>query len=167
MTMTLSGSGTGTVGVPNSGTAQNSTSGTSIAYTGLPSGLKRITIMLNGVSTNGSSLLVVQIGSGSYTASGYQCNGKTNTSTAAATNGFPIDIISASSSFVRCGTMIITHLGSNIWTMMCNWGDSSNNNYSFSGGVSPALGGALDRLQVIATNGTDAFDAGSINILYE
>jgi hypothetical protein len=34
-----------------------------------------------------------------------------------------------------------------------------------SGGV--ALGGALDRVRITTVNGTDTFDAGSINILYE
>jgi len=29
------------------------------------------------------------------------------------------------------------------------------------------LGGALDRVRITTVNGTDTFDAGSINILYE
>ncbi len=55
MTMTLNGSGTGTVGVPNSATAQNSTSGTSIDFTGIPGWTKKITVMLNAVSQSGTS----------------------------------------------------------------------------------------------------------------
>lgn len=53
------------------GTAQNTTSGTSIDFTGIPSWAKRITVMLSGVSTNGSSNYLLRIGSGSFSASGY------------------------------------------------------------------------------------------------
>ena len=35
------------------------------------------------------------------------------------------------------------------------------------GGNCPALGGALDRVRISTVNGTDTFDAGSINISWE
>ena len=54
-----------------SGTAQASTSGTAIDFTGIPSWAKRITVMFNGVSTNGTSNPQIQLGSGSPTTSGY------------------------------------------------------------------------------------------------
>ena len=73
MSITLDGSNLVTVGVINSATAQASTSGTSIDFTGIPSGTKRITVMLNGVSTNGTSLLQIQIGNGSIVTTGYNC----------------------------------------------------------------------------------------------
>ena len=61
----------GTLAPIVSGTAVASTSGTSIDFTGIPSWVKRITVMLNGVSTSGTSIVQVQIGSGSPTTSGY------------------------------------------------------------------------------------------------
>jgi len=57
--------------VITSGTAQASTSGTSIDFTGIPSWVKRITVMFNGVSTNSTNPIQVQIGSGSYTTTSY------------------------------------------------------------------------------------------------
>ena len=57
--------------VITSGTSQASTSGTSIDFTSIPSWVKRITLMFNGVSTNGTSNYQIQIGSGSVTTSGY------------------------------------------------------------------------------------------------
>ena len=53
------------------GTAVTTTSGTSVAYTSIPSWVKRITMSFNGVSSSGSSNWQIQLGSGSYTASGY------------------------------------------------------------------------------------------------
>lgn len=52
------------------GTAINSISGTSIDFTRYQVGLK-ITVMFSGVSTNGSSPYLIQIGSTSITTSGY------------------------------------------------------------------------------------------------
>jgi hypothetical protein len=43
-------------------------------------------------------------------------------------------------------------------------GTASNANF-FSGTI--ALSGTLDRVRITTVNGTDTFDAGSINILYE
>ena len=52
------------------GTAVASTSGTSNDFTSIPSWVKRITVMFNGVSTNGTSPVQLQIGAGSVTAQG-------------------------------------------------------------------------------------------------
>jgi len=70
MALVLSGdspslSGTYQGGVITSGTAVATTSGTSIDFTSLPTWIKRITVMFNGVSTNGTSDLRIQLGAGS------------------------------------------------------------------------------------------------------
>lgn len=44
---------------------------------------------------------------------------------------------------------------------------TTNGGTSFFAGNSPALAGALDRVRITTVNGTDTFDAGSVNILYE
>jgi len=55
------------------GTAVASTSGTSIDFTAIPAWVERITVMFQGVSTSGTSFVLVQLGTGSttYTTSGY------------------------------------------------------------------------------------------------
>jgi hypothetical protein len=50
-----------------SGTTVASTSGTSIDFTSIPSWVKRVTVMFNGVSLNGAINPLIQIGSGSVT----------------------------------------------------------------------------------------------------
>ena len=76
-----------------SGTAQNSTSGTSIDFTGIPSWAKRVTVMFNGVSTNGNSKIIARIGTGGTpTASGYSAQSSvvySSIATSAETSGFP------------------------------------------------------------------------------
>ena len=171
--LTVTGTLTATGGVSGgirSGTAVASTSGTSIDFTSLPTGIKRITVMFNGVSTSGTSNLQVQIGSGSIDTSGYssaavqlQNSGTGNTLTTA-TSGF-IVIGSNSAVSVFNGVNTFCLLGSNIWAG--NGGLYNTAGVVNTGSGSKTLSGVLDRIRITTVNGTDTFDAGSINILYE
>jgi len=154
------------------GTAVASTSGTSIDFTSIPTWVKRVTIMLSGVSTNGSSIIQVQIGSGSVSTSSYTCNASYAGGAGALvtlTTGFALDVSgTASSSTIRSGALQINLVGSNTWIGSGNISSGSVGLVSLScSGNSPALGGALDRVRITTVNGTDTFDAGSVNILYE
>lgn len=153
-----------------SGTAQASTSGTSIDFTSIPSWVKRITVMLQGVSTSGTSALQVQIGSGSLTTTGYLStgaviSGSNLTSTATFTSGFGLRAPLNATDILH-GHMVLTNFGSNAW-VESNVIGFTTNNYAAYGGGSITLGGTLDRVRITTVNGTDTFDAGSINILYE
>jgi len=170
MAITLDGNNVSTVGVINSATAQASTSGTSIDFTGIPSGVKRITVMFNGVSTSGTSAVQVQIGSGSVTTTGYVSSsanvyGSNSAVVATATTGFIIQQGYAAST--RIGHMVITTLGSNVWVSSHTLGDNASAIANQFGGGNVTLSGTLDRVRITTVNGTDTFDAGSINILYE
>ena len=151
-----------------SGTAQNSTSGTSIDFTGIPSWVKRVTVMFNGVSTNGSSNLQIQIGtSAGFVTTGYVSSAWTaNTNYATATTGCILTAITTAS-VVYHGNFFICLLGSNAWASSHTLGSSVAGNYHAIGGGNVTLSGTLDRVRITTVNGTDTFDAGSINILYE
>jgi hypothetical protein len=153
--------------VIRSGTAVASTSGTSIDFTSLPTGLKRITVMLSGVSTSGTSLMQIQIGSGSVTTSGYLGTAGiyTTASTTAFTAGFGLDQTGATAS-IRHSLYTICLLGSNIYVGSGVFTYSNTPVVGQSSG-SVTLSGAIDRVRITTVNGTDTFDAGSINILYE
>jgi len=169
--------GTGTIAVQGvstnivSGTAQASTSGTSIDFTSIPSWVKRVTVAYSGLSTNGSSDILVKIGtSGGIVSSGYlgssilSSNGGTTATNF--TTGFGISQNSQGTTYVAHGLMTICLLGSNTWCAT-NVGGESDAARAFYFGGSLALGGTLDRVRITTVNGTDTFDAGSINILYE
>jgi hypothetical protein len=152
-----------------SGTAVASTSGTSIDFTGIPSWAKRVTVMLNGVSTNGASFTLLRLGAGSITSSGYssasgysgpggQAGGVTNTS------GFVYGQNSAASTY--SGHIVITNFSGNTWICSVMLG-RIDDGFDFGGGGNVTLSGTLDRVRITTVNGTDTFDAGSINILYE
>ncbi len=148
-----------------SGTAVTA-SGTSVDFTGIPSWVKRITVMFNGVSTNGTSFLQVQIGAGSVTTSGYISTASIisgSVFTTNATTGF-ITYSNAAANAVS-GQMILTLVSGNIWVSQHTLKLNSTN--TGIGGGDITLGGTLDRVRITTVNGTDTFDAGTINILYE
>jgi hypothetical protein len=150
------------------GTAVASTSGTSIDFTGIPAWCKKITVMFAGVSTNGTSIVQIQLGSGSFTTSGYLCSGTTVSAAVGAalyTAGFGFGN-SRAATVVSNGNFVVDNLTSNTWSGFGLLARSEGAVIDYSAG-SIALGGVLDRVRITTVNGTDAFDAGSINIMYE
>jgi len=151
------------------GTPVASTSGTSIDFTGIPSWVKRITVMFSGVSTNGTVSLLVQIGdSGGIETTGYVSSSVNATNGASSsgtdnTSGFVIRSASASNTW--SGHMTITNLNSNLWVSSHTLKGNTTSNAS--GGGDKTLSDTLTQIRITTANGTDTFDAGSINILYE
>ena len=155
-------------GAITSGTAVASTSGTSIDFTSIPSWVKRVTAMFTSVSTNGTSIVQIQLGSGSFTTTGYLCSGTTVSSAVGAalyTTGFGFGN-SRAATVVSSGNFVISNLTSNTWSGFGLLARSDVAVIDYTAG-SIALGGALDRVRITTVNGTDLFDLGSINILYE
>lgn len=149
------------------GTAVASTSGTSIDFTSIPSWVKRITVMLNGVSTNGTAYPRIQIGAGSVETSGYTGSSGFSTSGAATiTLSSGLDIYSNGAANIIYGQAVFTLVGSNVWVFTFN-GGASNIGWCLYAGGGKTTSGTLDRVRITTVNGTDTFDAGSINILYE
>ena len=152
-----------------SGTAV-SASGTSVDFTGIPSTVKRITVMVTALSTNGTSQPLIQIGSGSIENTGYVSTAVYSgsaTGAATSTAGFLIGAGSGGAADTRNGTVVITLLGSNIWTFSGALTLFEVANYMVTVGGAKTTSGALDRVRITTVNGTDTFDAGTINILYE
>ena len=153
-------------------TAQNTTSGTSIDFTGIPSWVKRITVMLNGVSTSSTSPVIIQLGdSGGVETSGYV--GATAISqfgtsgSGVLSGGFTTDgNATLSGSMVRYGSVVITNISSNTWVAQGCVGDTNFQRVGTVGG-SKSLSGTLTQLRLTTVNETDTFDAGSVNIMYE
>ena len=168
-TLTLPDS-TGTLSTMGRGTAVASTSGTSIDFTSIPSWAKRITVMFSGMSTNGGSNYLVQLGVGSVTTSGYLGSSSLLTGNAVGTDtfttGFGLRHGGVGTTVVLHGAMTLSLVGSNIWAAS-GVTAMSQSTYTIISAGSIALGGTLDRVRITTVNGTDAFDAGTINIMYE
>lgn len=154
-----------------SGTAQASTSGTSIDFTGIPSWVKRVTVMFSAVSTTGANAYLIQLGtSGGVQTTGYDgitivgSNGSANT-LAALTNGFPFYVNAAS--YSMHGSLVLCLINGSTWVAQGILANSTTTGFLTSCAGNKTLGATLDRVRITTNGGTDTFDAGTINILYE
>lgn len=145
------------------------TSGTTVDLnTAIPSWVKRITIGLNGVSLSGSSNILIQIGSTTYSTSGYvggaaQCGASPTQTTQTA--GLQCGILSLNT-LSATGHAILTNITGNTW-LLSFYGSRQTDGYGLLGSSVVTLGGALDRVRLASANGTDTFDAGAAHIQYE
>jgi hypothetical protein len=154
----------------NRGTEQATTSGVQIDFTNIPAGVRRVTVVLSGVSTNGSSIPQLQLGSGSIQTTGYATAGASgiNNSDPAViqpTSGIPI-MAEGNSLFSRHGAVVFHNISGNVWVASGSGGESVGGRFWTTGG-NVTLSGVLDRLRLTTQNGTDAFDAGAANIFWE
>ena len=161
------------------GTAVASTSGTSIDFTGIPAGVKRVTINFVGVSTNGTSALLAQIGdSGGIEATGYLGSsaliagayaGAVGVLTFTAGLGVANRVSGAAAADLYHGSVVFELENSSAFTWVGRSMISDSNASSgqlFLASCSKSLSAALDRVRITTVNGTDTFDAGEINISY-
>jgi hypothetical protein len=147
---------------------QATTSGTSKDFTSIPSWAKRITVMFNNVSSNGTNSPMIQLG----TASSIEATGY-NSSTADAggrnteATGFAVCRGVGAGDFVS-GVMQLSLLdaATNTWVASGNTTRTTSANSYYNSGAK-ALAGVLTRLRFTTVGGTDVFDAGNVNILYE
>jgi hypothetical protein len=162
----IGGTPTG-VGVLTSDTAQASTSGTSIDFTSIPSWVRRITVMLSGVSTNGTSALLFQLGdSGGVEVSGYISTGMYINSPVGTTytTGFGISLVNSTDPFT--GSIVFTNYNTtNGWIGNGSLTDTGTRAWIVTGHKSTSA--TLDRVRITTVNGTDTFDLGTVNIMYE
>ena len=171
-TYTLAGTPTTGASLITSGTAQATTSGTSKDFTGIPSWVKRITVMFNGVGTSATSLKQIQLGSTTIVTTGYTSSGtvlavSALNSTIPILTGFVINSTGASERL--SGSITLNLQTSNTWvgTHAMSNDNNTSTNHVFIGAGQVSLGGVLDRIRITTVNGTDTFAAGSINILFE
>lgn len=137
-------------------------------FTSIPSWAKKITINFSGVSTNGTSAVMIQIGAGSISSTGYGgSSGYTGSSSTAGlmSNGFTTETASGPG-VVRHGHSTLTHLGDNYWVFSSVHGRSESQ-YMHVGGGSKLLSGTLDRIRITTAGGVDTFDVGFVSVLVE
>jgi hypothetical protein len=151
-------------------TEQASTSGTSIDFTGIPAWAQRIAITFEGVSTSGTSILLVQLGdAGGFETSGY-LGASTRFSASGVTTqnhtaGFGIPVENAAN--ILHGTITITLKDATNFTWVASGvlSTSTTTNSFITSGVK-STSAALTQVRITTTNGSDTFDLGSINVLY-
>ena len=152
-----------------SGTAITLTNQTAPEFTGIPSWAKRVTVVFNEVSTNGTSNILIQLGTGStptYTTSGYVSTafGASGSSAFVANSTSGILVYNAAITYITSGFIQLVNISGNTWIASGAYKNNTNTGTSSAGSI--ALGAALTAVRLFI-DGTQQFDAGSINIIYE
>lgn len=150
------------------GTNTATTSGTSVDFaSSLPAGIKKITVVLNDVSTSGTSHKLLQLGdSGGIENTAYiSTSGRLDGSTdiTSSTAGFVIYTQGATDT----AAVVITLFNVTGNTWIASHAGSLAAARGIFGGGSKSLSATLDRLRLTTVGGADTFDAGSINIFYD
>jgi hypothetical protein len=149
-------------------TEKATTSGSNIDFTGIPSWVKRITVVFSEVSHNaagGTSNMIVQLGdAGGIETTGYVAASMTDAGDSASTAGFVMRSTNESTSNVS-GIMTFVNISGNTW--VSSHALTRNTTAAVAGGGTKTLSDTLTQIRLTTISGTPAFDAGSINILYE
>jgi len=149
------------------GTAQAvSTSTSAVSFTGLPAGLKRVTLMFDGISLTDNNHFLIQIG----TSSGFQTTGYSAAAIISAsampvaitsTSGFPMGSNAAQREW--SGMATLARLTGDTW--VCSHAHGTSSGLAGTGGGTKNLGAELDRIRLTGTSGN--IDAGTLNVMYE
>jgi hypothetical protein len=159
----------GGAGGPTLETAKDTTSGTSIDFTGIPAWVKRVTVIFNNVGTVGgdtNALLLLQLGdSGGIETSGYVSTSTISGDNSSATNGFHVNQTNGSAEQFT-GYMFLTKISGNNW-VCAHVGMVRDDTTGVFGGGRKTLSATLTQLRITTIGGTVTFDEGSANIMYE
>jgi len=148
-------------------------SGTAVDFTGIPTWARKMTLVVNGLSTSGNSPIVVVLG----TAAGFQLTGYSgsvfndiNAGTSQAANysgtaGLPL-VLSWDASGFLTGMIDFFNVKDFVWVGSGQFGRADGAAFHRTAGAKD-LAAALDRVRVTTANGADTFDFGQVNLLFE
>lgn len=152
----------------STGTATSAT-GTAVDFTSIPSGVRRVNILFDAVSLDGSGHILVQLGdSGGFETSGYDSTSATLADGAAIavtdhTAGFIVRLAAASGAVT--GSMSIEILAVSTFNWVSRHSCKTGTQIVASGGGSKALSAELTQVRVTRNGGS--FDGGTINVSWE
>jgi len=153
------------------GTPVATTSGTSITFGSIPAGTKRIVLSFVGVSTSGGSIPETLLGdAGGLEASGY-LGSVARIDASPVFNNFTTEFKVApdhAGSVIYHGfyEFILVDASTFTWVMSGRLGKSDTTSAAYISG-SKSLSAELTQISFTTAGGSDTFDAGKMNILYE
>lgn len=133
----------------------------------LPSGIRRASLVLNGYSTNGSSVPMVQLKSGGAAeATGYSGAASNSAATGGLANTSGINFNTGSSATLAYDVKVEV-----IWQSGTSWSvivtGANSNPATIAGAGSKTLSAVLDGIRLRSANGTDVPDAGTYALFVE
>ena len=145
------------------------TSGTFVDSGTIPTWAKRISILFNGVSSNGTVDWQLQLGLGATIYNtGYNSvvQNQNGSSTSGSTIGFIVTLSNAITDLYY-GQVVLTNYSGFNWSVAgMLTGGTTNQQFRYMAGIATVTG-LVDKVRLTTTAGVNTFDAGSISIVYE
>ena len=152
------------------GTESTTTGGSTLDITGIPSGVKRITVMFVGVSTSGTSDPMIQIGdSGGFETSGYDgaCQNAGGSVYTTYSSGY-VQVSAHYAADVIHGTCVLSLEDSANFTWSEYHTVSDEVASVATGSGSKSLSGELTQLRITTVGGSETIDInGGINVQFQ
>lgn len=147
--------------------------GISVDFVGIPSWVRRFTVVFNQLSIDGSEHILIQLGdSGGFENTGYISTsnflqGGVSSGSLSSTSG--IILLAGSTLNVLSGSVVFNNISGNTWVATGMWNYDNQTTITGWTAGNKTLSGTLDRIRVIPTNisASNLFDNGLINIFYE
>ena len=145
------------------------TSGNSVAVTGLPVGIRNIAVFLQDVSSTGSNEFALQVSTGTtFATSGYKAASWNGANVDARATGLMLTYgVAAGETRDGVIRLSLADVTNNTWVSggILNEGTTASLLNGSSGTIS--LSGVIDGVRIINIGGSETFDAGSINVMYQ
>lgn len=150
------------------------TSGTSITFSSIPAGTKRIIVMFRNLSISAADTILIQIGdSGGLENTGYKARAAfitTTVTTVSRGDGFPVTVGAsgdAADAYDGSIQLDLENSSANAWVCRGVLSDSTSTGSVLVSSGGKALTGELDRVSITTAVGTATFDLGELNISFE
>ena len=143
---------------------------TTVAFTGIPSWARRVTIALSSVVKSSNSDLLIQVGSTTFATSGYNSSGGQMTvsaGTGVRTSSAGIIFFTDVTTAIMSGIVQLVNVSGNIWVASGTLGNLTGSIYAATTSGTVTLGGALDRIRLNTVGGAETFTSGTVNIFWE
>ena len=151
-------------------TSVSPTSGVLVDFTSIPSWARRVSVLFTGMSTSGTSGINLRLGTASaFATTGYTAARSSFSASAVTTSvesaGFFITNVGDATALIT-GRIDLVNAYSNTWVASGNYSIPNLTRATIIAGFID-LSDVLTRIRLISSNGTDTFDAGTINISWE
>lgn len=152
-------------------TARTATPNTEIVFTGIPSWVKRLTVVFSTLSLTGSGNILLQLGTnvgiestGYNSTSNFLAGGSSSGSTSSTTG---IVLLASNTINLITGSVVFNNISGNLWVATGMWNYANQITITGWTAGEKTLSGVLSQLRINSSNAGDAFDSGSVNITYE
>ena len=152
------------------GTAVSTTSGTTADFTGIPSGVNEVTVILDDITSSSAQWYQLQLGdSVGIETSGYAYSYNTFSGSAiggqqSSSNSYFQFLNAVAAGDSTSGIITLKHMGSNRWIMSSNVGSHDGGYHTAIGTGTKTISAELTQIRL--KTGTGNFTGGSFNVIY-